>query len=66
MNKNATQKIQITQDRMSHNTQIISQIKKYKLKYKEMPITVIYKEFGQGIGGGIKILKDLIFNNFIK
>ena len=33
---------------------------KSNLKYKEVPITVIYKNFGQRFSGGIKILKDLL------
>lgn len=66
MTQATAQKIKITQDGMSHNTQIISQIKKNKLKYQEVPITVIYNEFGQGIDGGFKILKELFINNFVK
>lgn len=61
MNRNAAKKISISQNRMSHNTEIVSQIKKNNLKYKEVPVTVIYHEFGQGIGGGFKILKELLF-----
>lgn len=65
MNRNTAQKISIFQNRMSHNTEIVSQIKKYNLKYKEIPITVIYHEFGQGIDGGFKILKELLIKKFI-
>ncbi len=66
MTRQAAQKIQITQDRMSHNTEIIAQIKKLNLKYKEVPVTVIYHEFGQGISGGFKILKELFLGKLIK
>lgn len=66
MNKYAAEKIRILQDGMSHNTEIVAQIKKYHLRFKEIPVTVIYKEFGQGVGGGMKILGDLILNSLIK
>ena len=62
----AAKKIYITQDGMSHGTEIISQIKKNKLKFREIPITVIYKEFGQGIKGGFKIIKELLLGKMIK
>ncbi|HPI67531.1 MAG TPA: glycosyltransferase family 2 protein [bacterium] len=65
MNRLAAEKIVITQDGMSHNTEIVAQIKKNNLRFLELPATVIYKEFGQGIGGGIKIVRDLIINKII-
>jgi len=65
LSKKAAEKININQDGMSHNTEIISQIKKFKLKYREVPVTVIYKEFGQGIKGGLNILKELFFGKFL-
>lgn len=63
--KNALEKIKITQDGMAHNTEIIKQIKKYNLKYCEYPVEVKYYEFGQGILGGIQIVKDLLMNKII-
>ena len=65
LSKKAAEKININQDGMSHNTEIISQIKKFKLKYREVPVSVIYKEFGQGIKGGLNILKELFFGKFL-
>ena len=59
LSNKAGQKIKIFQDRMSHNTEIISQIKKNNLRFKEVPVTVIYNEFGQGVGSGFKILKEI-------
>ena len=66
MNRLAAQKIKIIQDRMSHNTEIVAQIKKYNLKFKEMPVTIIYNEFGQGISGGFKILSDWFLDKLVK
>ncbi len=66
LGRSAAQKIKITQDRMSHNTEIVAQIKKYNLKFQEVPVSVIYKTFGQGIGGGVRILRELLLGKLIK
>jgi hypothetical protein len=36
-------------------------VKKCGLKFIEHPVLVVYREYGQGLGGGIKILWDLLF-----
>ncbi|HRY36387.1 MAG TPA: glycosyltransferase family 2 protein [Candidatus Magasanikbacteria bacterium] len=60
------EKITITQDKMAHNTEIIAQINKFDLKFSEIPVTVGYERYGQGWKGGLEILKDLLFNFFVK
>ncbi len=50
---------------MAHNSEIISQAFNNKLRIKEVPITVIYHNFGQRLGGGLKIIKDLILARLI-
>lgn len=65
MTRTAAQKIYITQDRMAHATEIIEEISRNDLKFQEIPVMLIYNEFGQGIKGGIKILKDLFFKKLI-
>ena len=59
MNRYAAEKIEIKQDAMAHASEIVVQTKKWKLRYQEVPVTIIYHEFGQGFGGGLKILIDL-------
>jgi glycosyltransferase involved in cell wall biosynthesis len=49
-----------TQDRMAHCSEILYQAHRLKLIIKEVPITVLYKEFGQNISGGIRIIIDLV------
>jgi hypothetical protein len=66
LNKKSLEKIQIIQDGMAHNSEIISQIKKYQLTFVEYPVEVIYHEYGQGIGGGFKILRDLVVGRFLE
>jgi len=53
------QQIVWRQDRMAHASEILAVILRSKCRVKEVPITVIYHEFGQGLSGGFKILKDL-------
>jgi len=61
MTKETAQKIIIKNDRMAHCTEIMAKAHKYKLKIKEVPITVIYHEFGQSMSGGFSIIKDFIY-----
>ncbi len=65
INKNALNKIVIIHDGMAHATEILAQIKTHNLNYVEYPVKVEYREYGQGIGGGVKIVKDLFFSKFI-
>ncbi|MFH0853897.1 MAG: glycosyltransferase family 2 protein [bacterium] len=65
MSNFAAQKIKITQDKMAHNTEIPSEVKRNNLKWREVPVKFIYNEYGQGFGGGIEILRDLILRKII-
>lgn len=65
LNINALEKIKIEQDRMAHATEIMSKVKKNNLKYIEFPVKVMYREYGQGLGGGLKILTDLVTGGFV-
>ena len=42
LSKKAAKKIRITCNRMAHASEIIAEIKKHKLKFKEVPVKVIY------------------------
>jgi len=60
------EKIAWQQDRMAHCSEIIFNAFQNKLRVREVPITVIYREFGQRFSGGLKIIKDIFFHSFIK
>ena len=60
LSRTALEKIHITQDRMAHNSEIVALIKKNKFSYVEIPVEVTYHEYGQGIGGGLRILKEWV------
>jgi glycosyltransferase involved in cell wall biosynthesis len=65
MNKKAFSEIKIKNDRMAHCTEIIQKALSSDLRVKEVPITVIYKDFGQKFSGGIRIIKDLLISRLI-
>jgi polyprenyl-phospho-N-acetylgalactosaminyl synthase len=64
MNRVAALTIRIRENRMAHATEIVAQIKKYKLKYKEVGAKVIYTSYsknkGQSSLNSIKIFFDLL------
>jgi hypothetical protein len=51
---------------MAHCSEILHQLFKNKIKTIEIPITVIYHEFGQKFSGGVRIIKDLAIKRIIK
>jgi polyprenyl-phospho-N-acetylgalactosaminyl synthase len=67
MSRYAAQKIQISQDRMAHNTEYLQEIKHHSLRFTEVPVKVYYDRTlkkSQGLFEGFKILKDLFFGKF--
>lgn len=72
MNRKALEKINIEYDGSAHCSEILAKAVKYKLRLREVPVTVQYHDFGQGIFGGkgrgmggIRIIKDLILGKLI-
>lgn len=65
LSRKALATIKIQNDEMAHCSEIIAKTFKYKLKYKEVPVTVIYNHYGQSFFKGFKIIKDLILSKFI-
>lgn len=61
--RKALMKIEITQDGMAHASEILEQIKKYELTYREVGVTVRYTEYslqkGQKISNSFKIIWEL-------
>ena len=64
----ALRKMDLRQDKMAHASEIINEIGRKNLKYKEVPVTVNYTEYslkkGQKISGAFKIVLDLVFGKF--
>ncbi|MEA3398749.1 MAG: glycosyltransferase family 2 protein [Patescibacteria group bacterium] len=64
--------LEINNDGSAHCSEIIQQTIKNKIRYKEIPVTITYSNFGQNIFkgkgrgmGGFQIIKDLLFSKFI-
>lgn len=66
LSRTSAQKLKIENDGMAHCTEIIYKLFKNGDRVVEVPITVIYHEFGQKFSGGFKILKDMIIQKIIK
>lgn len=66
LSRASAQKLKIENDGMAHCTEIIYKLFKNGDRVVEVPITVIYHEFGQKFSGGFKILKDMIIQKLIK
>jgi len=68
--RKAAQQIQITQDRMEHASEIIDEIARKKIKYREVPVTIVYSRYarakGQGISNSIRIAFRMIFSKLTR
>lgn len=60
LSRSAAQKIKISQDKMAHATEILEQTRVHNLKYTEVPVEIVYNEYGQGLKGGVRIIIDLL------
>jgi len=66
MSAKVAQEIKIESDGMAHCNEILIAAHRNKYRIQEVPITVIYHEFGQKFSGGIRIIKDLIYKKLTK
>ena len=70
LNYQALQKINITENRMAHASEVLFEIKKHRLRYKEVPVTIAYtkysKQKGQSVWQSIIILFDLFLHKLFK
>lgn len=69
MNRMALSSIKLKENRMSHATEILSQIKNADLRYMEVPVKIIYTDYskmkGQSSMNSINILIDLILKKIL-
>jgi len=70
MNKTALEKISLTENRMAHASEFLFEIKKHKLRFKEVPVHIRYTDYsrqkGQTGGDSIKVLFDLLLHKLFK
>lgn len=70
MTKEAAAKMQITQNRMAHATEIVSIIRKHRLRFKEVPVAVTYTDYslqkGQKLQSGFRIFFDILLKKLFQ
>lgn len=66
LSRQAAEKIRIKNDGMAHCSEILHQLFSKNIKVVEVPITVVYHEFGQKFSGGVRIIKDMAIKKIIK
>lgn len=73
MNKKALFCLRLEQDRMAHATEILSEIARHDLRYKEVPVTIRYTKASQDrphaqktLSGSVRIIKDLVKKRVIQ
>lgn len=70
MTREAALKIELTQDRMAHASEILEIIQKTKMKFAEEPVTIVYTDYslakGQKLGNSLRILEELVWNRLTK
>ena len=66
----AVQKLQLRADRMEHASEILEQIAKQKISYKEVPVTITYSEYslekGQRSTAALTILWNMIKSKILR
>ena len=69
LNRRALQAINLQENRMAHATEILGQIRRARLKVKEIPTLINYSEYslrkGQKISNSLNILLDLILRKLL-
>lgn len=68
--RTAAQKITITENRMAHASEILHRISYLKLRYQEVPVTILYSEYslkkGQSILNFFNIVLDFILGRIFR
>jgi len=69
ISRKAAQKIQIKSDRMEHAGEIIGEVRSNKLKFKEVPVTIIYSDYsttkGQKASAAFKLGVRMIMRKIL-
>ncbi len=66
LSRRAAEVISLEQDRMAHASEILEQIYEHRLSWREVPVKIIYQDYGQGFWAGLKIAKDLFSSRLLK
>ena len=70
LSRKAAREIEIKQDRFEHASEIIDEIARKKIRFKEVPVTIVYSEYsmakGQSILNSIKIVSRLLLSKLMR
>ncbi|MFC1648296.1 glycosyltransferase family 2 protein [Nanoarchaeota archaeon] len=71
LSRKAAKKIRITSDRMEHASQIAEEIFRHNLRYKEVPVNILYTEYSQEKGhgsffGALKVFLQYVMRKIMK
>jgi glycosyltransferase involved in cell wall biosynthesis len=70
LNRQALSKIELTENRMAHASEILFETKRHQLQYCEVPVHISYTEYskqkGQSAWDSIKILFDLVLHKLFR
>jgi glycosyltransferase involved in cell wall biosynthesis len=70
LNRTALEKINLTENRMAHASEFLFEIKKHKLRCREIPVHIRYTDYsiqkGQKARDSIKVLFDLLLHKLFK
>ena len=68
--RDAARRLDLRCARMAHASEILEQVSRHSLRYREVPVTVRYTEYslkkGQKFSGAFKIIRDLIINSWTR
>ena len=69
-NKTALEKIEITENRMAHASEILFQVKHHRLRFKEVPVHISYTAYshkkGQSGLDALKVFIDIVLHKLFK
>ena len=70
LSRKAATRIRITQDRMAHASEILDQIRRQRLSYCEIPVTLLYSEDtlakGQSSWNALRIVGELFIGKYVR
>jgi glycosyltransferase involved in cell wall biosynthesis len=70
MTAQAASRLRLTQLRMAHASEIIDEIARQKLRYCEVPVTIVYTDYSKAKGqsgfASIRIIMDLIIGRMMR
>jgi len=68
--REAAARLDLRCDRMAHASEIIEEISRLGIKYREVPVTIKYTDYslakGQKLSGAFRIIRDLLLSSWMK